>query len=116
MLAAYTESEKQNTAFTLTGAKSLLSSNRDAKAETSAAVASNNEASLDSCSFASIFSEPTEGELMTFAKSCESCGSIAYDSSESCGSVAFASSESCGSVASSSASSSGSFSGCSYSC
>ncbi|MCQ2753686.1 MAG: hypothetical protein MJ231_01410 [bacterium] len=116
MLAAYTESE-QNTCFQLLGAKSLLgsTSRNDETISISLLDSVSSEDCGDYCSFASMFSEPSESALMTFAESSEACGSIAYSgSSESCGSIAYSgSSESFGSIASSGVCSG---SACSYSC
>jgi len=117
MLAAYAEEKNTNTGFTLLGVKSILGSARAVNNVVSLLDSpSNSDAGMDYCSFGGLFYEPSNSELLSFAESQESCGSIAYSSgSESCGSIGYSgSSESCGSIAS--ASSSSSSCACSYSC
>ena len=121
MLAAYTKSEKQNKAFSLMGAQSLLGSSREVSTQNSVSLitsANDNCGGVDICSFANLFSEPSESTLLTFAESQESCGSIAYsEGGETTGSIAYAgSSESCGSIACSFSSTSSCGSTCSFSC
>ncbi|MCQ2744612.1 MAG: hypothetical protein MJ230_07480 [bacterium] len=103
-MLAFTSSEnKQSQCFHLLGTSKsenvgvkLISNNTS--------LISNNTSILSSdigdyCSF---YSEPSEGTIMAFGESVESCGSIAMGGVESCGSIANSSSGSvsCGSSSS----------------